>query len=137
MTTLKILGVHVHTDELNGLSNVVAEVMWSITGEVVGKTNPDGSVYIISRIGKSVLSSPNNSEFTTYDSLTEQQVEGWVESSQEYADGLAALQKSIAEESAPPLMSKKLPWVVIPENVPEAIEIIPEEIPPMPSDLQE
>lgn len=111
MITWKILGVDCFPQKDN-LTNVVYVVYWQCVGE------QDGFTAALERNTK-VECDPNN--FTPYDQLTENQVMGWVWSSEAYKSKdqptvtvkdatEREIQQMLDVQIAPPVISPALPW---------------------------
>lgn len=89
--------------EQDGLTNVVTTVHWRLRGV---ESEHTAEVY-----GSVALPGPGE-PFTSYESLTQAQVEGWVESAlgeqvQQYRDNIAT---QIAALINPPIVRPALPW---------------------------
>lgn len=91
--------------QVDGKSEVVFNVHWTLVGEEAGFT---GSVY-----GAQGLTLDPEAAFTPYASLTEAQVIGWVkdalgEEAVEAAEANVAQQ--IADQANPPVVHPAIPW---------------------------
>ena len=90
------------------LSNVATTIHWRLDGT-------DGNHYS-GVYGATTLESPSTENFTAFESLTEEQVVGWVESA--LGSNIATYKEKIENEinalANPPVVSKSPPWVPAP-----------------------
>lgn len=89
--------------EQDGLTNVVTTVHWRLRG-----VEGDYAAEVYGSVGLPGSGQP----FTAYESLTQAQVEGWLEAAlgdqvQSYRDNIAA---QIAGLANPPIVRPPLPW---------------------------
>lgn len=93
---------------LNGQQNVVANIEW----KAVAEDYIDGNKYVAEKIG--IIGSgfsPNITDFTPYNQLTEQQVLNWVWSNGISKEGIElTLQGDINNQINPPIVVPPLPW---------------------------
>lgn len=91
--------------EVDGETDVVFNVHWTLTGEESGF---NGSVY-----GTQTVTVDPAEPFTPYADLTEAQVIGWVQAAMG-AERVAAYEATVAEQInnqiAPPVVTPPLPW---------------------------
>lgn len=95
--------------EYEGYQDCVFQVHWTLTGtETVGEETYTGSVY-----GSVGVSLDAESPFTPYNELTLDQVIGWVKDALG-AEQVAAyednVEKQIADQQNPPVLTLPLPW---------------------------
>ena len=92
----------------DGKENVVSSIHWRVTGEEIDNDNIyTGSVYSTT----SVSVEPDG-EFTEFNSLTEEQIIGWIQSNG--VDKTAteeAISKQIENQKNPPIIHPTLPWL--------------------------
>jgi hypothetical protein len=91
--------------QVDGKSEVVFNVHWTLAGEEAGFT---GSVY-----GAQAVTLDPDAPFTPYASLTQDQVIGWVKDALG-EEQVASLEANVAEQInnqvAPPVIHPALPW---------------------------
>lgn len=91
--------------QVDGKSEVVFNVHWTLTGEEAGFT---GSVY-----GSQAVTLDPDAPFTPYASLTQDQVIGWVKDALG-DEQVASLEANVAEQInnqvAPSVVNPPLPW---------------------------
>jgi hypothetical protein len=91
--------------ELDGETDVVFTVHWTLTGTEAGFT---GSVY-----GSVGVTIDEGSTFTPYEDLTEAQVIGWVQDAlgdEQVAAYEANVAQQINDQVVPPVVTPPLPW---------------------------
>lgn len=91
--------------ELDGETDVVFTVHWTLTGTEAGFT---GSVY-----GSVGVTIDEGATFTPYEDLTEAQVIGWVQDAlgeEQVAAYEANVAQQIADQANPPVVTPPLPW---------------------------
>jgi len=91
--------------ELDGETDVVFTVHWTLTGTEAGFT---GSVY-----GSVGVTVDEGATFTPYEDLTEAQVIGWVQDAlgdEQVAAYEANVAQQIADQANPPVVTPPLPW---------------------------
>ena len=89
-----------------GLTDVVFNVHWRRQAtEVDGDKSYFADTYSVLSV-----SSPDPSSFVPYDQLTEQMVEGWLNSGLDVASIDASLTAQIEEQKNPKVVSLPLPW---------------------------
>ena len=107
MITTKIQ--QIHSLDINGFKDCATVVQWSISAPI-GMNGPDGEPMIESLYSSTQLSFPQeNSSFTNYSDLTEEQVIRWISLSPEYIAAVEKLNYRIATRISPPKI-KTLPW---------------------------
>ena len=108
---------------LDDLTDVVIIAHWTYT---LNDLEDDGTSYTASSYSTVSFSPPNPESFTAYDSLTEQDVVGWVETTlgEEAVLGLQTyLQENVANQKNPPVVVLPLPWTPIPPDPEPASEV--------------
>lgn len=107
----------------DALTDVVKTVHWRYQAtEVV-----DTKTYFAEVYGTMACATPSETDFTAYPSLTEAQVEGWLESGLDTAALQTNLESQIEYQKNPPIVNLPLPWAPVPTPEP-APEPTPEPI---------
>lgn len=101
--TYNITGLR-KAESLDGLSDVVTRVFFSITGSQDG--GPTGSVGDL----ELWFGTPNSSSFTEFNSLTENEIIGWITSSHPEDLFDPQIKEAIITETQPLISSSNLPW---------------------------
>ena len=96
----------------NGLTNVIKAIHWMYTAQEV-----DGDQLISSCSSYYTLPFPEPEQFVDFETLTEEQVIGWLESTINVSMLRNTLANEIATQHNPPIRSLPLPWNVIEEVV--------------------
>ena len=99
---------------LDGLTDVVVIAHWTYT---LNDLEDDGTSYTASSYSTVSFGPPNPESFTAYDSLSEQDVVSWVETTlgEKTVLGLQTyLQENIANQKNPPIVVLPLPWTPSP-----------------------
>ncbi len=104
--TINKLDVHPTEDSL---SDVVYNIHWTYTA-TSDQLDASGNPYTAEAIGTSNVSKPNPEDFTSFDDLTQSQVEDWLT-----ADGTLAnigdhVDSMIEEKITPTSEAKDVPW---------------------------
>lgn len=94
----------------NGLSDVVKVIHWRLSAT-------DGQYYTDSYSTVS-LDAPDAENFTSFDSLTEEQVIAWVESKVDVESVKTGLQNQLAALANPPIVVKTGAWNLAPAAPP-------------------
>jgi hypothetical protein len=94
----------------NGLSDVVKVIHWRLSAT-------DGQYYTDSYSTVS-LDAPDAENFTSFDSLTEEQVIAWVESKVDVENVKTGLQNQLAALANPPIVVKTGAWNLAPAAPP-------------------
>ena len=95
-------------DPANTQSDVIYNVHWSLSGQLVANE----TTHSANIIGTQTLSTDNLSSFTSFDSLTHDQIVGWTTASMELASTgsvdakYAAVSSSLALKVAPKTVTK-------------------------------
>lgn len=92
------------------LTDVVYNIHWSLiaTSE---ETDADGNPYTAASIGTQSLTAPGDENFTAFENLTQEIVEGWLESSDLDVEAIkASLDSQITEAITPTSVTKSVPW---------------------------
>jgi len=96
----------------DSLSNVVYNIHWGYTA-TSDQTDADGNAYSATNIGVQIVSTPDPSNFTAFESLTQADVEGWLEASDLDVAGLkASLDLQIEKLITPDSVALDAPWLV-------------------------
>ena len=90
------------------MTDVVSVVHWRKQAtEVVGDKTYTADTY-----GACAVGAPEEESFIAFDSLTEEVVVPWLEAVLDVAAIDASLDASIEQQKNPPVVTKKVPWVV-------------------------
>lgn len=89
--------------QLDGLPDVVTCVHWS-------RFATDG-VFTVNSYGTMACQTPSETDFTYYDDLTLEQVEGWLDAGLNVEAIDAGLDTQIENLINPPLVTLPLPWI--------------------------
>ena len=96
----------------DSLSNVVYNIHWGYTA-TSDQTDADGNAYSATNIGVKSVSAPDPSNFTAFESLTQADVEGWLEASDLDIDALkASLDLQVEKLITPDSVALDAPWLV-------------------------
>lgn len=94
----------------DSLTDVVYNVHWTLTCTST-QTDSDGVAYSATSIGTQTVSAPDSDNFTEFDDLTQEDVEGWLESSDlDIQQIKSSLDSSISEKITPTSETKDVPW---------------------------
>ena len=92
------------------LTNVVYNVHWGLTA-TSDQTDTDGNAYTATSIGTQTAAAPDTDNYTAFDDLTQEIVEGWLEASDLDVDAIkAGLDAQITENITPTSVTKGTPW---------------------------
>lgn len=93
----------------DSLTDVVYNIHWGMTA-TSDQTDSDGNHYTANSIGTQTVATPNADDFISFDSLTQEIVEGWLEASDLDVDAIkASLDAQIVEKIKPTTVTKRLP----------------------------
>ena len=107
--TWTINALDIHTS-VGSLANVVYNIHWGMTA-TSDQNDEEGNPYVASTIGTQTVSAPDETDFTDFESLTQDIVESWLESSQMEVDQIkAGLDFQIQEQITPSTQTKDVPW---------------------------
>jgi hypothetical protein len=106
----------------NGLANVIKTIHWTYTAQ-----ETDGDQLISSCNNCYPLTSPTPEQFVDFETLTEEQVIGWLENSLDISVLQNNLANQIITQRNPPIAPLPLPWSKVDEVV-EPVETIEEMI---------
>lgn len=105
--TINALDVHPIKD---ALADVVYNVHWGITA-TSDQTDLEGNSYTINTIGTQTVSSPTPDQFVDFDSLTQDNVISWLESSDMNIEEIkTGLDNRIQDLITPTSETKNVPW---------------------------
>jgi hypothetical protein len=105
--TINALDVHPIQDTL---TDVVYNVHWGITA-TSDQTDSEGNPYTINTIGTQIVGSPTPDQFIDFDSLTQDDVVSWLESSDMNIEEIkAGLDNTIQDLITPTSVTKNVPW---------------------------
>ena len=93
----------------DSLTDVVYNVHFTYTA-TSNQTDSDGNAYTSSIIGTSTIPTPDADNFTDFDSLTQSNVEGWLEAELTVSEYQSQLNDSINEKITPTSETKDVPW---------------------------
>ena len=95
-----------------GLDNVVFGIHWGLIGTSDQTYSKDGEDvnYKDEIIGVHTVNPPDSSNFTSFDSLTESDVTGWLEAGMDYEGLKAQLDHNLENIITPPIVTKEVPW---------------------------
>lgn len=106
--TINALDVYPSQDSLN---NVVYNIHWGLTA-TSDQTDADGNAYSATSIGTQTVGAPDSDSFTEFDSLTQEIVEGWLESSDMDIESMKeSLDSQLSEKITPTSVTLSLPVV--------------------------
>lgn len=96
----------------DSLSNVVYNIHWGYTA-TSDQTDADGNAYSATNIGTQTVTAPDPAAFTAFESLTQTDVEGWLENSSLDLTSLKnSLDKQIEKLITPESVALDAPWLV-------------------------
>lgn len=94
----------------DSLTDVVYNIHWGLTA-TSDQNDSDGNPYTATSIGTQVVAAPTADEFTSFDDLTQEIVEGWLEASDLNVDAIkASLDNHITNSITPISVTKDAPW---------------------------
>ena len=105
MKAWQINGMECKVQEGN-LQDVVIIVFWTR----LATQQSGGKEYTASQYGSYACPAPNPSSFTPYNNLTQQQVEGWLNSGLDVTAIDATLDAQLQNQITPPVVQLPLPW---------------------------
>jgi len=106
--TINALDVYPSQDSL---TNVVYNIHWGLTA-TSSETDADGVAYSATSIGTQTVEAPDADSFTEFDSLTQEIVEGWLESSDMDIESMKdSLDSQLLEKITPTSVTLSLPVV--------------------------
>ena len=92
------------------LSNVVYNIHWTLIA-TSDQLDDDGNAYTAESIGTQSIETGDVTNFTAFEDLTQEIVEGWVEDSELDVDGIkASLDAQIEKAINPVSVTKNVPW---------------------------
>lgn len=92
------------------LTNVVYNIHWNLIA-TSDQTDSGGNAYTADSIGTQAISAPDGENFTAFEDLTQEIVEGWLKASDLDIDAIKAdLDSQIAEAITPTSVTKSVPW---------------------------
>lgn len=103
--------------EVDGETDVVFTVHWTLTGSESAVVDGVDKVYVGSVYGSQAVPVDPEASFTPYADLTETQVIGWVQSAmgaEQVASYEANVATQIANQINPPVVTPPLPWAPAP-----------------------
>jgi len=93
----------------DSLANVVYNIHWGLTA-TSDQNDTDGNPYTATSIGTQVVAAPDADDYTAFDDLTQEIVEGWLEASDLDVDAIkTGLDAQIEEKITPTSVTKQLP----------------------------
>lgn len=93
----------------DSLSDVVYNIHWGLTA-TSEETNEDGNPYVATSIGTQSVAAPDGENFTAFEDLTQEIVEGWLEASDLDVDALkVSLDSQVKELITPTSVTRQLP----------------------------
>lgn len=94
----------------DSLTDVVYNIHWGLTA-TSSETDDDGNAYSATAIGTQTVAAPEADSFTEFDSLTKEDVEGWLEDSDLDVEALkSGLDSRVSEQITPTSETKDVPW---------------------------
>ena len=91
------------------LNDVVYNIHWSLIA-TSDQTGSDGNAYTANFIGTQTIAAPDANNYTAFEDLTQEIVEGWLEASDLDVDAIkASLDAMIDESITPTSVTKQLP----------------------------
>lgn len=94
----------------DSLTDVVYNIHWALTA-TSDQTDDEGVAYSATSIGTQTVGAPDADSFTAFDSLTQADVEGWLEASDLDITALKdGLDSRVSEQIAPTSETKDVPW---------------------------
>lgn len=102
----------------DSLTDVVYNIHWGLTASTsINDDEGNPNEYTATSIGTQVIAAPDADNFTSFDNLTQEVVEGWLEASDLNVDGLkASLDAKLVEKITPTSVTRKLPTLTAPEE---------------------
>lgn len=95
----------------DSLNNVVYNIHWGLTA-TSDQTDDEGVAYSATSIGTQTVPSPEADDFTEFDSLTQEIVVGWLESSDMDIESMKeSLDSQLSEKITPTSVTLSLPVV--------------------------
>ena len=92
------------------LADVVYNIHWGLTA-TSEEVNEDGNPYTATSIGTQSVAAPDGESFTAFENLTQEIVEGWLETSDLDVEAIkASLDSQITEAITPTSVTKSVPW---------------------------
>ena len=92
------------------LADVVYNIHWGLTA-TSEETAEDGNPYTATSIGTQSVAAPDGESFTAFENLTQEIVEGWLETSDLDVEAIkASLDSQITEAITPTSVTKSVPW---------------------------
>jgi hypothetical protein len=116
----------------NGLTNVIKTIHWTYTAQ-----ETDGDQLISSCNNCYPITSPTPEQFVDFDTLTEEQVIGWLENSLDMSILQNNLADQIIAQQNPPIAPLPLPWGKVEEVVEPAPDVVEEVVEPAPDVVEE
>lgn len=94
----------------DGMTDVVKSASWTITAsETIGE-GEEAKTFTASFPGVTPFSAADPASFIPYESITEEQVIGWIESKVDLASIGEMLTKNVNDQVNPPVVELPLPW---------------------------
>ena len=91
------------------LNDVVYNIHWGLTA-TSDQTDANGNAYTVNSIGTQTIAAPDSGNYTAFEDLTQEIVEGWLESSDMDVDAIkAGLDTQLVEKITPTSVTKQLP----------------------------
>ena len=98
------------------LTDVVYNIHWGITA-TSDQTDADGNAYTATSIGTQSVAAPDADNFTAFEDLTQEIVEGWLEASELDVDAIkSGLDAQLIEKITPTSVTRQLPTSADPEE---------------------
>ena len=95
----------------DSLTDVVYNIHWALTA-TSDQTDDEGVAYSATSIGTQTVGAPDADSFTAFDSLTQEIVEGWLESSDMDIESMKdSLDSQLLEKITPTSVTLSLPVV--------------------------
>jgi hypothetical protein len=92
------------------LTDVVYNIHWTLTA-TSEQVDSEGNAYTAESIGTQSISNPEGESFTAFEDLTQEIVEGWLESSELDVEAIkSSLDYQITEAITPTSVTKNVPW---------------------------
>ena len=93
----------------DSLTDVVYNIHWGMTA-TSDQLDDSGNAYTASSIGTQTVAAPDADDFTSFENLTQEIVEGWLEASDLGVDAIkASLDAQIIEKITPTSVTRQLP----------------------------
>jgi hypothetical protein len=92
------------------LTDVVYNIHWGLLA-TSDQVDSNGNAYTADSIGTQTVSAPSGENFTAFEDLTQEIVEGWLEASDLDIEAIkAGLDSQITEAITPTSVTKEVPW---------------------------